>query len=167
MTIEPYIGLTLAVLLMGLGTLGSVLPGIPSTPLVMIVAIAHRLYFGEHSASTWVLVVLGLIMLLSIVMDYLASMYGAKKMGATWRGVVGALVGATVGLFFGLIGIVLGTFAGALLFELAGGRENKEAMKAGVGATLGLFAGALGKLACCGAMMGLFLMNVIYRTWLA
>ena len=53
---------------------------------------------------------------------------------------------------------------GASIFELAGGREFKPAMKAGVGATLGLFAGAVGKLLCCGAMMVLFISNVIWRS---
>jgi multisubunit Na+/H+ antiporter MnhG subunit len=33
-----------------------------------------------------------------------------------------------------------------------------------VGATLGLLAGAIGKLACCLAMIGLFTVNVVYRS---
>ena len=51
-----------------------------------------------------------------------------------------------------------------MLFELAGGREWKEASRAGVGATLGLLAGAVGKVACCVAMIGSFTVNVIYRS---
>jgi uncharacterized protein YqgC (DUF456 family) len=47
---------------------------------------------------------------------------------------------------------------------MAGGREWKEASKAGVGATLGLLAGAIGKLACCVAMMLLFTANVLLRS---
>ena len=100
----------------------------------------------------------------SLILDYVASVYGAKKLGATWRGVVGALVGGLIGLFFNLPGILLGPFIGAMLCELAGGREWKAASRAGVGATLGLLAGAIGKLACCLAMMGLFTVNVVYRS---
>jgi uncharacterized protein YqgC (DUF456 family) len=165
--IEPVIGLTLALFLMAIATLGSILPGIPSTPRVMIAAVAHRLYFKDQGPAIWVLVVLGLIMLLSIAVDFLASMYGAKKLGATWRGAVGAVVGALVGMFFGIPGLIIGPFIGAVAFEMASGRKKEEAAKAGAGATLGMLAGAIGKIACCGAMIGLFTINVIYRTWMA
>ena len=160
-TAEQIIGLCLALFFMSFGLAGSVLPGIPSTPLVMLVAIGHRLYFGPASASNLALVLLGLLMCLSLGMDYLASMYGAKRLGATWRGVLGAVVGGMVGLFFNIPGIILGPFLGALLFEMVGGREWKEAARAGLGALLGLFVGALGKMACCSAMMALFAFSVI------
>jgi len=143
------------------GLAGSVLPGIPSTPLVMLVAIGHRLYFGPAGAGNAALLIMGALMAVSLVMDYLASMYGAKKLGATWRGVLGAVVGGLIGVFFNLPGLLLGPFLGALVFEMVGGREWKEAARAGLGAVIGLFVGAIGKLACCVAMMGLFAVNVI------
>jgi uncharacterized protein len=164
-TTEQIVGLSLALLVMFVGLAGSVLPGIPSTPLVMLAAIGHRLYFGQASVGNGGLVILGGLMVLSLVMDYVASMLGAKKLGATWRGVLGAVVGALVGFFFGPVGIILGPFLGAMALEMAGGREWKEASRAGLGAVLGLFVGAIGKLACCAAMMGLFATNVIVRSW--
>ena len=164
MTTEQIIGLVLALLLMCIGVAGSILPGLPSTPLVFIGALGHKLYFGPTGAAWWVMAVLAAFTLISLVVDYAASVYGAKKLGATWRGVVGAIVGGLIGLFFNLPGILLGPFIGAALFELAGGREWREASKAGVGATLGLLAGTLGKLLCCGTMMALFTMNVVYRS---
>lgn len=164
MTTEQILGLVLALLLMGVGVAGSILPGVPSTPLVLIAAIGHKLYFGPTGAAWWVLVILAAFTALSLVMDYVATVYGAKKLGATWRGAVGAIVGGLIGLFFSLPGILLGPFIGAFLFEMAGGREWREASKAGVGATLGLLAGALGKLACCIAMMALFTVNIIIRS---
>jgi uncharacterized protein YqgC (DUF456 family) len=163
-TTEQVIGLLLALLVMFLGLAGSILPGLPSTPLVLLGAVGHKLYFGPAGAAWWLLVVLAVMTLLSLVMDYLASVYGAKKLGATWRGAVGAIVGGLIGLFFNLPGILLGPFIGAALFELAGGREWKAASRAGVGATLGLLAGALGKLFCCALMMGMFGANVVYRS---
>ena len=164
MTTEQILGLVFALLLMGVGVAGSILPGLPSTPLVFIGALAHKLYFGPAGPAWWVIGVLGVFTILSLVVDYAASMYGAKRLGATWRGAVGAIVGGLIGLFFNLPGILLGPFIGAALFEMAGGREWKEASKAGVGATLGLLAGAIGKIACCVAMMLLFTANVIYRS---
>lgn len=164
MSAEQIVGLALAMIVMFIGLAGSILPGLPSTPIVLAAAIAHRFYFKETGPGNVVMILLVLMVALSLVMDYLATMYGAKKMGATKRGVIGAMVGALVGIFFNLPGLILGPFIGAFAFELSGGRETRDAAKAGAGATLGLFAGALGKLACCVAMMSLFLVNVIYRS---
>ena len=163
MTAEQIIGLSLALLVMCVGLAGSILPGIPSTPLVLITAIGHRLYFGETGPGNWVLIILAAITAFSLLVDYLASMYGAKKLGATWRGVFGAVVGGLIGIFFNLPGILLGPFIGAVVFEMAGGRKFKEAGRAGLGATLGLLGGAIVKLGCCMAMMGLFVWDVIQR----
>lgn len=157
------LGLALAIMLLGLG--GSILPGLPSTPLVWIAAVAHRLYFGESGPATWVLVVMTILTLLSLLLDYLASMAGARRFGATWRGVLGAIVGGIVGLFFGLPGLLLGPFLGAVLFELAADRPLLQAGNAGMGATLGVVIGTLGKLACCVAMIGLFTVDVLWRAW--
>jgi uncharacterized protein YqgC (DUF456 family) len=163
-TAEQIIGLSLALLIMCVGLAGSILPGVPSTPLVLLAAIGHRLYFGASSVSNFALVILFLLTVLSLVMDYMASMIGAKKLGATWRGVLGAILGGLIGLLFSLPGIILGPFLGAVVFEMVGGREFKEAARAGVGAVLGVFAGAIGKLACCVAMMGLFAASVIMQS---
>lgn len=164
MTTEQIVGLALALFVMCIGCIGSVLPGIPSTPLVLIAAIGHKLYFRETGAGWIVLTVLVLITALTFVMDYLTSIYGAKRFGATKKGMVGAIVGGIVGLFFNLPGILLGPFIGAVIFEMIGGREWKPATKAGLGATLGLFAGAIGKIFCCLAMITLFAANVIWRS---
>ncbi len=164
MTTEQIIGLVIALVVMLIGCAGSVLPGIPSTPLVLIGVIGHKLYFKETGAGWIVLTLLVLITALSVVMDYLTTILGAKQFGATKKGMVGAIVGGIIGIFFNLPGIILGPFIGASIFEMAGGREFKPSMKAGIGATLGLFAGAVGKLLCCGAMILLFAANVIWRS---
>ncbi len=164
MSMEQMAGLALALIIMAIGMLGSILPGLPSTPIVLLAAVGHRMYFKETGPGTFVLILMLGVMLLSLVMDYFATMYGAKKLGATKRGIIGAALGALIGLFFSLPGLILGPFIGAFAFEMAGGRESREAARAGAGATLGLFAGALGKLACCLAMIGMFVINVFYRT---
>lgn len=164
MTAEQVIGLALALLIMCIGLAGCLLPAIPGTPLVLVAAVAHRIYFGASSVNNWVLALLIILTLLSVLLDYLASTLGAKRLGATWKGMTGAVVGALVGLFFGIPGILLGPFLGALLFELIGGYEFKKALKAGVGAFLGLIAGAVGKFAISLVMMTLFAVNVIYRS---
>ena len=164
MTAEQIVGLTVALVLMFAGSLASIVPAIPGTPIVLIVAILHRLYFHQASVNNWIMGALVVLTLISVLLDNIASMVGAKKMGATWRGVVGATIGGLVGLFFGLPGIVLGPFLGALIFELIGGHKFKSAVKAGAGAVAGLIASTIGKFAICVLMMGLFATNVIMRS---
>ena len=164
MTTEQIIGLVIALGIMFIGCVGAVLPGIPSTPLVLGAAIVHKLYFGPASVGWIVMTMLVLITAVALVMDYLATVLGAKKFGATKKGMIGAIVGGLVGLWFSLPGIILGPFIGATLFELLGSRKFGEALYAGLGATLGLFAGAVGKIVCCGAMMMLFTINVLWRS---
>lgn len=154
-----------ALVVMVVGIAGSVLPALPGTPLIFAAAVAHRLIVGPSGAQTWVLWVLGLLALMALAGDYLASLYGAKKLGATRRGMAGAVAGGLVGLFFGPVGILTGPFLGAFALEYAGGREWRDSAKAGVGASLGLLAGALGKLACAVAMILLFAANILWRAY--
>jgi uncharacterized protein YqgC (DUF456 family) len=164
MTAEEIIGLSLTLLVMLLGLVGSILPALPGPPIVLIAAVVHRLIFGQHSASALVLIFLLILTLISLVLDHLAGAYGAKRFGATWRGIVGAFVGGIVGLFFSIPGIIIGPFVGAMLFELMGGHKIDKASRAGLGATLGIFAGIIGKCIVCVVMMILFTVNVILRS---
>jgi hypothetical protein len=167
MSVEQIIGLVVTLLVMCIGLAGSILPGLPGTPVILLAAIGHKVYFGEAGAGWVVLSMLTLLMLASLVVDYLASVYGAKRLGATRRGMIGAIVGGLVGIFFALPGLLLGPFLGALAFEMAGGRTFKDGSRAGLGATLGLLAGTLGKVLCSVSMMLLFGINVVWRNQLA
>jgi len=161
---EQMVGLSLALLVMLLGLIGAIVPGLPGTPLILVAAVGHRLYFGTASVSNVVLVVLIALTIASLVFDFLASVLGAKKFGATWRGALGAVLGGVVGLFFSLPGIILGPFLGAMLFEMLGGQEYEKAAKAGAGALLGLLLGIVGKFSIGVMMMVLFATNVIWRS---
>jgi|SRR5581483_8807330 len=164
MTSEEIIGLSLALVVMLIGLAGSIIPGVPGTPLVLVAAIGHRLYFGVHGAGNLMLIVLAILTAVSIALDFLAGVLGAKKFGATWRGALGAVVGGLAGLFFALPGIVIGPFLGAMLFEMMGGREYDQAVKAGLGAMVGLFLGIIAKFSIGVMMILLFTVNVIMRS---
>jgi uncharacterized protein YqgC (DUF456 family) len=164
MTAEEIIGLSVTLLVMLIGLAGSIVPALPGPPLVLIAALGHRLWFGQHSAGALVLICLVVLTLATLVLDYFASVYGAKRFGATWRGVLGAFIGGLVGLFFSIPGIIIGPFLGALVFELLGGYEFDKASRAGVGATLGVFAGIIGKCIVSVVMIGMFTVSVILRS---
>jgi uncharacterized protein len=165
MTGEQMAGLVLALLVMGLGVVGSVIPGVPSTPLILVAAVGHRWYFGLESASNLILLALGALTLFSIALDYLATIFGARRLGATWRGLVGGVLGLILGaVFFNIPGLLAGPFVGALLFEMAGGRELGPSARAGLGAVIGLVVGTLGRIGCGLVMAGLFVYSVLTRT---
>jgi len=117
-----------------------------------------------HSIGNSLLLGLVMATLLALLIDFLASVLGAKRFGATWRGVLGAAIGGLVGLFFNLPGILLGPFVGATLFELAGGHKFQDATRAGLGATVGLFLGIFAKCAISMAMIGVFTFSVLHRS---
>jgi len=155
---ELWIGYGIVLLVMFVGVMGNVIPGIPGTPLILAGAVGHQLYFAGQGGVGWGWVaVLAAFGLLALGLDYLATLIGAKKLGATWKGMVGAVLGVIVGVFvFPPIGLVVGPFVGAMGFEWAFGREARESAKAGIGAVLGLALGVLGKLICSVVMMALF-----------
>ncbi len=161
---EQIIGLTLALLVMLLALVGNLIPGLPGTPLALVAVIGHRLYFGAASVSNVVLIVLVVLTVAAVGLDFLGGALGARKFGATWRGITGAVVGGLVGLFFNLPGIILGPFIGATLFELVGDKELKAAAKAGLGAVIGLVLGVIGKSALGVVMIILFVVNVMARS---
>jgi hypothetical protein len=164
MTTGEIIGLSITLLVMLIGLAGSILPAMPGPPLVLIAALGHRLWFGQHSVSGLVLFGLVALTMFALALDYFASMYGAKRFGATWRGVLGAFIGGLVGIFFSLPGIIVGPFLGALVFELMGGFEIDKASRAGLGATIGVLAGVIGKCIISVVMIALFTVSVILRS---
>jgi len=164
MTWDQILGLSLTLIVMLIGLVGSVVPGLPGSPVVLVAAVAHRLYFGPTGAGNFVLALLTGLMVVSIALDIVATALGAKRFGATWRGAVGALIGGVIGLFFAIPGIILGPLLGATLFEMLGDKEFKAALKAGAGAVAGLLLGVVGKFVICMIMITLFATNVTYRS---
>ena len=164
MTAEQVIGFVLAILAMGISLIGTLIPVIPGTTLIFLIAVLHRLYFDAYGPANWVLAVLAGIALFSMGVDFLAGILGAKSLGATRLGMIGAVLGVIVGVFFSWPGLILGPFLGAFVFELLGKRSSEDATKAGFGAVLGLFLGVLGKMFCGLIMIILFSINVLART---
>lgn len=165
MNVSEITGMIVVGLIMLLGLAGAVLPGLPGTPLIFLGALGHKLWFHDHSVSWWIIGLLGLVTVLTLLMDFLATAYGAKKLGATWRGAVGATIGGVLGLLWLPFGLILGPFLGAMLLEMLTGKEWKSAGKAGVGATLGFLAGTVGKGAAALGMIGLWTLLMFWQTW--
>jgi uncharacterized protein len=152
----------LTFILMFLGLLGSVLPGLPGAPLILLGALLYAWYTGFTAVSWSVLLGLLILTLLSYALEFFASVLGVKKLGGSRWGMTGAFLGGIIGLFAGgLAGVLVGPFLGAFLLELIKTEDPKKSLKSGFGSLVGLLAGAVGKLILAVIMIGIFLLQVI------
>lgn len=149
--------LLLAVLLVIAGLLGVVVPGIPGPPLLFagffLAAWAEDFVY----VGFWTLIILGVLAVITYAMDILASLYGARRFGASKRAIVGALIGTVVGIFLGFPAVLFGPFAGAVIGELSHAQGVRHAARAGIGATIGLIIGTAIKIGLAFTMVGIFL----------
>ena len=150
----------LALILMLAGVIGALIPNFPDSVLILAGAAILVIADGFTLADGILLGALVLIAVAAEGVGYVAQAYGAKKAGASWKGVVGALIGGLVGLFvFPPVGILIGPVVGAILGELLGGKKGKEAMRAGFGALAGVVGGVVFKFAAALTMVGLVVVS--------
>ena len=151
----------LVIVLFAVGLIGTVLPILPGTTIILAGAVIHRMMLGADRSIGWA--TLGILVLLTLAtyaLDFLASYLGAKYFGASKWGTFGAIAGALIGLFFGIIGLFVGPVVGAITGEFIAGKRMIAAGKAGWGSLLGNLAGMIGKLVLALAMITIFLMSV-------
>ena len=145
-----------AALLVGLGLVGLVLPGLPGAPLILLGLILGAWAENFTHIGLGTILTLTLLAGLTYAVDFWATIFGAQKFGASKRAIIGALIGVAAGLFLGLPGVIFGPFIGAVIGELSAHRGLQQATRAGIGATIGLVLGAALKIAMAFAMIGIF-----------
>lgn len=131
--------LVITLLLMFVGLLGSVIPGLPGVTLIFLSAFVYALLTDFRTVGAAVLVVLFVFAAIAFVTDFVATSYGARRFGAsnwgTVGGAVGGIAGALIGLLFlgigSLFGLILGTIAGVFIGEYLrreryGDREEQD-----------------------------------------
>lgn len=146
-----------AIVLIVIGMFGTVLPGLPGTPLV----------FGGLLLAAWIddfarvgpitLTVLGVLTLFSLVIDILGAMLGAKRVGASKQAIIGAALGTLFGMFAGIIGLIVGPLIGAVAGELMAKRDIQHAGKVGFATWIGILIATAVKLALVFGMVGIFI----------
>ena len=151
----------IAIVLMAVGLIGTLLPVVPGTTIILAAAIIHQIMLGtEKSLGWWNIAALVLLTLLSYALEFAGGYFGAKRFGATKWGALGATLGAIAGLFFPFPGLIVGPVVGAIAGELVAGKRLVSAGRAGWGTLLGNVAGMLGKLTIGLVMVSWFLVAV-------
>lgn len=150
----------LSALCMLVGLAGCILPMLPGPPLVWLGMLL--LHFTDRVDFTVTeLVVSALVVIATVVLDYITPMIGTKKFGGGKYGNWGCMIGTVVGLFFMPLGLILGPFIGAVIGELIAGKPMRAALKAGFGSFVGFLFGTLIKLAVCIYFIVRFIMEVV------
>ncbi|MGB0409596.1 MAG: DUF456 domain-containing protein [Opitutales bacterium] len=164
MTWIEYSALAISSLIFLTGLLTSLLPWVPGNFIVWAGIVLHKLWLGEASVG-WDLVVLtGAITLMGQLADLVMGIWGARKFGASWKGALGALLGASMGFFLPppLFWLIVGPIIGAILGEIYAGRTWQDGSRAGLGTVIGsilAFAARFGLSVC---VIGIFFLGLFF-----
>lgn len=145
-----------AVLLMGVGLAGTVLPALPGTAFIIAGVVLGAWIDGFSRVSTGTVILITALGLLALLLDFVAGLLGAKRVGASRHALVGAAVGTVAGLFFGLFGVLFLPFVGAVIGEWIARRSSGRAVRIGTATWVGIMLGMVAKVVLGFVMIGLF-----------
>ena len=155
---ETFIAIV-AIILGGIGIVGSIMPGLPGPPLSWVGLLVLYIWGGGTNAegdpmtTTFLLIWLGITILVS-VLDYVVPGYFTKVTGGSKYGGWGAIIGLFLGLIVPPVGMILGALIGAFAGEMIfAGKDPATSVKAALGAFLGFLFGTGAKLICSAVML--------------
>ena len=152
----------LSTLLILVGLAGTILPALPGTVLVLggIVLGAWIDDFTRVSVGT--VAVVTVIAIVAWVLEFVAGLLGARRVGASRLALVGAAIGTVVGLFMGLIGVLFMPFVGAAIGQYIELRDHGNALKVGAATWVGITVGLIAKVVLAFVMVGIFIVALIW-----
>jgi uncharacterized protein len=112
--------LALTFVLMFVGLLGSVLPGLPGVTLIFLSALVYALLTDFRTVGAAILLILFVFAAIAFVADFVATSYGARRFGASNWGTVGGAIGGIAGALIGLLLLGIGSLFGLILGTIAG-----------------------------------------------
>ena len=129
--------LVVCLILVALGLLGSVIPGMPGTPLYLLAMLVAR-FFADVQMSSLELFVIFILVAATFAVDFFLPMWTTRKFGGTKAGVYGSIIGLFVGFFAPIpASTIICMFLGAIIGEIIAGQKNEVAVKSGMGNLIG------------------------------
>lgn len=142
------------------GLVGVFVPALPGTILIFASALLWAWADGFNSVGWGVLTGLLGLTVVAESARYLVQGLGARKAGATWKGVLAAGIGAMLGLvFFNLPGSLIGAVGALLLVDF---RQHRGELGAATRLTVGVL---LGYVASYAIQFAIALTMVIVFAW--
>jgi uncharacterized protein YqgC (DUF456 family) len=144
------------------GLLGTVLPMLPGTALILAGACVYEWFLaGPDTHLGWgMLLGLGGLVAASYLVDFFFVAAGARRFGASKYGPLGAIGGLAVGFFWGLPGILLGPPSGVVAVEMLSGKDFPAALRASWGTLVGSFAAGVARVVIGAVMVAWFVWAV-------
>jgi len=147
------------ILLMITGLIGAFLPVLPGLPFSYVGLLILQLTENPPFSLSF-LIVWAIIVVMIQFLEQIASVAGAKRMGASPYGIWGSIIGALAGFFiFPPLGIVFGPIIGAYAGELINKKTSQEALRSAMGAVLGFFVSTFIKVVAALVMTYHFIVN--------
>jgi len=150
------LGWVATALLMAIGLAGTVLPALPGTVFIMAGALLGAWIDGFQRVGVGTVAVIAVLGLLAMLLDFVAGLLGAKRVGASRHALAGAAFGTVAGLFLGPIGVLFLPFVGAVIGEWIARRSRDRALRVGAATWLGIMAGMAAKVVLAFVMIGVF-----------
>ncbi len=152
---------SVAIILMLAGLVGSVVPLLPGTTLVLAGVLLQKWLLPD--TLTWLAVGwIAVFWFLSVIADIGCTIIGTKLFGGSKWGMAGATGGAVVGMFVSLPALLLGTILGAVIAEKwLGKKTGEQALRAGAGAAVGFVLSIFARLGCGLIMVALYVVSVV------
>ena len=155
------LGWIVAVLLIVVGVAGTVLPALPGTILVLAGIVLGAWLDDFTHVKWWVVAIISVLAVVAWATDYVATILGAKKVGASKWAIIGAALGTIVGIFMGLVGVLFMPFVGAVIGEYIAQKNARQAAKVGLATWIGLLVGTVVKLVLVFMMIGIFVATLL------
>jgi uncharacterized protein YqgC (DUF456 family) len=151
-----------AVALIAIGVAGTILPAIPGVTLVFLGMLLAAWIDDFARIPVWLVAIFGVLTAIAWAVDYFAAAAGAKRAGASKLAIVGAMIGTVAGIFTGFIGLLFMPLVGAAVGEYIAQRDLRRAGTVGVATWLGLLVGTAVKVAIVFAMIGAFVVALVW-----
>jgi uncharacterized protein YqgC (DUF456 family) len=146
-----------AMIIMGVGVLGALLPLVPGPPIVWLGA----LYYGWR--TDWIdvgwpsLTLLALLAIIGGTADVWMGYLGASKGGASIWATVASMIGGIVGFFIlSVPGALIGSVGAIVAVEYMRHRDWRKVMRASGGYLIGSLLATVVEIIICVVMIGVF-----------
>ncbi|MCI5179342.1 MAG: DUF456 family protein [Candidatus Electrothrix sp. AW5] len=143
------------------GLVGTVFPALPGTALILGGFLVYGLITGFDSLSAWFFIGQTVFVILSYLIEFLATAFGVKMFGGSKAAAWGAVLGSLLVFVLGPIGIIVGPLLGAIAGELIMGEQVKQALHSGFGSFLGFMGGVIANLVISGLMIAWFIWEIL------
>ena len=147
-----WIWIISGLLLIVLALAGSLLPALPGPPLAYAGLLLQQAR-EEPPFTTAFLVFWGILVVVSIILDYAIPIWTTKKFGGTKYGMWGCTLGFLAAFWLGPWGVLIGPLAGAFIGEYLAQKNSNQALQAALGSFAGFLAGSFLKLLLCFFML--------------